>query len=141
MSRVINIETTGKERDHLSKAIVVALRELAKYPEPANPEVKDLISFIILALIKIHGSIEATVVAWEKRDYWVKADRFRISWAWTGRISKNLSTAFFAEDWVKAAQLLAEVGLKLNKVKVSDKHRLGTPWKGSWAELKKVSGD
>lgn len=139
LSRVISIETTGKERDRLSKAIVAALRELAKYPDP-DPEVMDLIAFIILALNKIHGSIEGSVVAWEKRDYWVKADRFRIAWAWTGKISGKLSTAIFSEDWVTIAQLLAEIGLKLNRVKVSDRHHLGTPWIGSWAELKKVSG-
>jgi hypothetical protein len=134
------MESVGKERDHLSKAIVAALRELTKYSDPGQ-EVKDLVSFIVLALKKIDGSIEESVIAWEKRDYWIKADRFRIAWAWTGKISEKLSIAIFTEDWMSIAQLLAEIGLKLNKVKVSDKHHLGAPWKGSWVELQKQSGN
>ena len=42
----------------------------------------DLVAFIALALLEIDANIEKTVAPWEKRDYWVKADRFRMQWGW-----------------------------------------------------------
>ena len=76
MSRVINPESAGKDRTRLTKAIVLALRELAKQKD-VTAETKDLAAFISLALKTISEGIDASVLAWEKRDYWVKADKFR----------------------------------------------------------------
>jgi hypothetical protein len=136
MSRVININSVGKERTYLTKAIVAAIRELSTQTE-AGLEAKDLVAFIILSLRIISGSIESSVQAWEKRDYWVKADRFRIEWAWTGNISEKMVYALEKDDWETITQLLVRIGQKLGKVNVSENNRLGTPWKGSWNELKK----
>ncbi len=52
MSRVINPESVGKERNRLSKGIVIAIRELMKQSEP-NPLTKDLTAYIILSLEKL----------------------------------------------------------------------------------------
>ncbi|MFN8387184.1 MAG: hypothetical protein U0V48_06705, partial [Anaerolineales bacterium] len=75
MSRVINPDSAGKDRARLSKAIVLAVRELAKQTE-VTQEAKDIAAFISLALKTISEGIDTSVAAWEKRDYWVKADRF-----------------------------------------------------------------
>jgi hypothetical protein len=136
MSRVININSVGKERTYLTKAIVAAIRELSTQAETGT-EAKDMVAFIIISLRIISGSIESSVQAWEKRDYWVKADRFRIEWAWTGSISEKMLYALEKEEWETITQLLVQIGQKLGKVNVSEKNRLGSPWKGSWNELKK----
>lgn len=134
MSRVIKVNDIGKERTYLTKSIVAAIRKLATLPE-LGIEGKDLISYIIISLKKIFGSIDSTVQAWEKRDYWVKADRFRSEWAWTEIIADKLLNALLIEDWGTLAQLIVLVGNKLGKVNVSENNRLGTPWKGCWDEL------
>ena len=77
MSRVINPDSAGKERTRLTKAIVISIRELAKQTEP-GAKARDLAAFIALALLTIAEGIDVSVAAWEKRDYWVKADRFRM---------------------------------------------------------------
>jgi hypothetical protein len=136
MSRIINTESAGKERAFLTKAIVAAIRELAKQNEPGT-EARDIIAFLIFSLETIHKSIEISVAAWEKRDYWVKADRFRMEWAWTGSVSKKMRYALYDEDWGMVAGLSAEVAQKLGKIKVSDNNRLGKPWNGCWKELLK----
>lgn len=136
MSRVININSAGKERTYLTKAIVAAIRELSRQAEPGI-EVKDLVSFIILSLRIISRSIETSVEAWEKRDYWVKADRFRIEWAWTENISDKLQNELLREDWGAIVKLVAQIGQKLVKVNVPEHNRIGTPWIGSWNELRK----
>jgi hypothetical protein len=134
MSRVINPDSAGKERTRLTKAIVISIRELAKQTEPGK-EARDLAAFIALALQSIAEGIDVSVAAWEKRNYWVKADRFRMEWAWAGRLGNEMKQATLEDDWASVAMLSAQIGQKLHKVKVSEKHRMGRPWIGAWRQL------
>ena len=136
MSRVINPDSAGKERTRLTKAIVIAIRELAKQSEP-NEETRDLAAFIAMALQTIADGIDISVAAWEKRDYWVKADRFRMEWAWAGQMGEKIRVAVLNDDWGSVAMLSAQIAQKLQKVKVSEKHRMGKPWVGAWKQLDK----
>lgn len=136
MSRVINPDSAGKERNRLTKAIVISIRELAKQGDPGD-EARDLAAFIALALETIAEGIDVSVAAWEKRNYWVKADRFRMDWAWTGQLGEKMKTAVIEDDWASVAMLSAQIAQKLHKVKVSEKHRMGTPWVGAWKKLEK----
>jgi hypothetical protein len=134
MSRVINPDSTGKERTRLSKAIVISIRELAKQTEPGE-EAKDLAAFIALALLTIAEGIDVSVAAWEKRNYWVKADRFRMDWAWAGQMGEKMKNAVLENDWISVATNSGQIAQKLHKIKVSDKHRMGRPWIGSYQLL------
>jgi len=136
LSRVINPDSAGKERTRLTKGIVLAIRELAQQGEP-GAETRDLAAFITLALSVISGTIDASVAAWEKRDYWVKADKFRMEWAWCGQYAEKMKLAILKDDWTSVAQVVAQTAQKLSKVTVPPSHRLGRPWEGAWAELKK----
>lgn len=134
MSRVINPDSAGKERTRLSKAVVLAVRELASQSEP-GAQARDLAAFIALALQTIHDTVEVTVLAWEKRDYWVKADRFRMDWAWAGALGAKMRAAVLADDWATVALLAGQIAGKLGKIKVAANHRMGTPWKGAFRQL------
>ena len=134
MSPLINPESAGKERTQLTKAIVLAVRELARQPDVTN-DAKDLAAFIALALKTISEGIDVSVAAWEKRGYWVKADRFRMEWVWTGQVADKLKTAILTEDWGTVAMLSAQIAQKFNKIVVSENHRLGKPWKGAYGRL------
>jgi hypothetical protein len=135
LSRIINPDSAGKERNRLSKSIVLAVRELAVQTYP-GPESRDLAAFISLALDRIASSIDISVAAWEKRDYWVKADKFRMEWAWAGQVAKKLRSGLKTDDWNVIAQAAALTGQKLNKITVSPGNRLGKPWVGAWNILK-----
>ena len=137
MSRVINPESAGKDRTRLSKAIVLAVRELAKQKD-ISEETKDLAAFIALALRTIADGIDISVAAWEKRDYWVKADRFRMEWMWSGQYADKLKVAIFTNDWGTIAMLMPQIAQKFNKIEVSDNHRLGKPWVGAFKQLTSV---
>ena len=134
MSRVINPDSAGKERTRLTKAIVISIRELAKQTEP-NAEARDLAAFIAFALQTIADGIDVSVAAWEKRDYWVKADRFRMEWTWAGQMGEKMKAAVLTDDWGNVAMLSAQIAQKLQKVKVSENHRMGKPWVGAWEKL------
>jgi hypothetical protein len=136
LGRVINPDSAGKERPRLSKAIVLTIRELAKQTDPSD-ESRDMAAFIALALEEISAGIDVSVAAWEKRGYWVKADRFRMEWLWSGQYGAKMRVAVLAEDWATIAQLMAQTAQKLAKVQVTPNHRLGTPWVGAYAVLSK----
>ena len=136
MSKVYNPDSAGKDRARLSKGIVLALRELMKQSEP-NDQSRDMTAFVSLALDEINANIDTSVEAWEKRGYWVKADKFRLEWEWSGKYSKNMRSALFAEDWGQVAMTSVQIGQKLSKLTIPQRHRLGTPWVGAYTQLKK----
>ena len=134
MSRIINPESAGKERTQFSKAIVLAVRELAKQTE-VTEETKDLAAFIAVALKSISEGIDVSVAAWEKRGYWVKADRFRMDWMWTGQYAEKMKVAIFTDDWGTIAMLMPQIAQKFSKIEISKNHRLGKPWTGALKQL------
>jgi hypothetical protein len=134
MSRVINPESAGKQRTQLSKAIILAVRELARQQDITD-QTRDLAAFIAIALQIIADGIDVSVTAWEKRDYWIKADKFRMEWAWAGQIAAKMRSSVLSDDWGTVAMLSAQVAQKLNKVQVSENHRLGKPWVGAYKGL------
>ena len=134
MSPIINPESAGKERTQLTKAIVLAVRELARQTD-VTEEAKDLAAFIAIALKNVWEGIDVSVAAWEKRGYWVKADRFRMDWMWTGQVAEKMRTALLAEDWGTIAMLMPQIAQKFGKIEVSKNHRLGKPWVGAYGQL------
>jgi len=136
LSRIVNTESAGKERIQMTRAVALAVRELAKQTQPGI-EARDLAAFIALALSRISETIDYSVAAWEKRDYWVKADTFRREWAWSGQLAGKMLQAVKSDDWENVAIISAKVAERLNKITVPPGHRLGHPWVGAWDELKK----
>lgn len=134
MSRVINPDSVGKERTRLTKSIVLCIRELAKQTNVTS-EAKDLAAYIALALQAISDGIDTSVAAWEKRDYWVKADKFRMEWIWAGQLAEKMKTAVLTDDWAAIALLMPQIAAKFGKTEVSDNHRLGKPWVGAYTLL------
>ena len=139
MSRIINPNSAGKERTKMTRALALAVRELAKTDPTRNAgqlnEARDLAAFIALALGIVEETVEPSVLAWEKRNYWVKADKFRMEWRWAGKLAAEMKTAALNEDWANVALVAMQVAMKLQKIKISDKHRMGRPWQGSWGKL------
>ena len=131
---IINPESAGKERTQLSKGIVLAIRELAKQTD-IGAEARDMAAFISVALTQISSGIDVSVAAWEKRGYWVKADKFRMEWIWAGLYADKMKLAVLADDWAAVAAVMAQVAQKLAKIDVPAGHRLGKPWVGAWKQL------
>jgi len=134
MSRVINPDSVGKLRTQLIKGIVLSIRELARQTG-TGAETRDIAAFIAIALKTISDGIDVSVTAWEKRDYWIKADKFRMEWIWTGATAEKMRNAVLSDDWATVASLSAQIAQKFNKIQVSENHRLGRPWVGSFDRL------
>lgn len=135
MTRIIQTDGVGKQRNKLTKMIVISIRELMQQQKP-NDTTRDLAAFIAFALAGVAETIERTVAPWEKRDYWVKADKFRMEWEWSEKLAEDMRIAALDQNWGDVAMLAARVGENLKKVEVSPKHRMGKPWVGAWDKLK-----
>lgn len=140
MSRVINPDSVGKQRNRLVRLVALTVRELLRQQEP-NDETRDMAIFIILSLDGIADSIDPSVEAWEKRGYWVKADRFRMEWVWTKKMADEMRKALLVEDWGSIAICAVQIAQQpqISKIKISPKHRMGTPWVDSWYRYKELS--
>jgi hypothetical protein len=138
VTRIIATSTPGKEKAQLSKAIVITIREFMRQNEP-DKQTKDMVAFIILALREISTGIDKSVAAWEKRGYWVKADKYRLEWQWTGQFSKKLQEAFEKNNWGEIAGFLVEIMRKFESIKVSDRHRMGKPWENALKKYQEMT--
>jgi hypothetical protein len=132
---VKNTESGTTYRNRLTKSIVLAIRKLMQKGQP-DKESLDMAAFVVLALEKIEESVDTSATAWEKRDYWLKADRFRMEWGWTAGRRMALEAVVLVQDWGKIATELILVAQHFNQIEVSDKNRLGEPWLGAWKVLK-----
>jgi hypothetical protein len=131
LGRIINPESAGKDRARLTRSVLLAVRELMKQTE-INPMTRDLAAYLAEALEEIYQTIDASVSAWEKRGYWVKADRFRMEWLWSEQLAQRLRQNLQTEDWGGVAQIAAQTAARLAAVKVPQRHKLGEPWNGAW---------
>ncbi len=136
MSRIINTDSVGKQRTQLTKAVMITIRELATRKQ-IDDDARDMAAFLSIALHRIYETVDVSVRAWEKRDYWVKADQFRMQWMWTQNSAQKIQQAVLLNDWGELAMLMPEVAGKLTSVKLPKNNTLGQPWKGAMVELKK----
>jgi len=134
MGRVINPEPAGKERNRLVKEVAAATRQLLRQSQ-VDATTRDLAAFIGSTLVQVAGTIDKTVEAWEKRDYWLKADRYRMEWMWTERLGMRMQKAVLAEEWGEAASIAAQVAERVGKVEELKRTSEEKPWAGAWQRL------
>jgi hypothetical protein len=134
MGRVINPESAGKERNRLARLVVTAIRRLMQQSE-VDIHTRDLVAYVVLALREISQTIDPTVEAWEKRGYWIKADRYRMEWRWTEGLGSKLERAIFADDWGSVAAVSADIAGKLANVAELKRVPVEAPWDGAWNRL------
>lgn len=134
MGHIIKFETAGKERLRLQKEIVIAIKELASQPG-VDQTTKDLVAYIAISLQDIGKTVDESVAAWEKRGYWIKAERYRIEWDWATKLGDDLCRNLLGEDWIKIVEIIGKITQKMSKIKIPLRNRYGTPWVGFWDKL------
>lgn len=132
MTRVINPESGARRRTKLVKQMALALRHAAS-GEAGEATKRDVFAFLALSLNEVCNSVDETVAAWEKRDYWVKADRFRMEWSWAERAERDLAASLENDDLLACAAAAARLAGQVNGVKLPKKPPRDRPWAGAWA--------
>jgi hypothetical protein len=134
MGRVINTDSTGKRRNQLMRTAAEILRRLSQKSE-VDGDVKDMMAELVFCFREIDKGIDQSTEAWEKRDYWIKAEEFRQRWAWVGLLENELMDAIYQDKWEQLPQLMMKIMPHVSDIKVSKFTRKESDWHGSYARL------
>lgn len=134
MSRVISLDSPRKQRNHHRRTIAEALRRLTQ-KNRMDEEAKDLAALIVFALRGIAEGVEQTTVAWEKRNYYLKADRFRMEWEWANKAADELARLIRAEQWHLLPPVLGALLPRFSDVTVNKLVRPTSLWQGCYQRL------
>lgn len=134
MSRIISTEGPGKIRNQHRRTIAEALRRLSMKQRP-DDEARDLAALIVLCLYRIADTVERTTEAWEKRDYYLKADRFREGWRWVEPMADQLSAIIYEERWSELPDVLVQLMPHFSDITVKKLTRKPSLWKGAYKKL------
>lgn len=134
MSRIIATESVGQQRSRLRRTIAEALRRLATKPA-FDEESLDLAALIVFSLRRLEEGVEQTATAWEKRDYYLKADRFRREWEWLDDTAYALETALLLGDQEHLPEILAALFPKFADITIARYTRSGALWDGCYQRL------
>jgi len=132
MSRVLRIESGTTRRARILRGLAQALRAAAQTRNSSDAEVQDVLAFLAMGLMSLQDSVEETVSAWERRAYWVKADRFRQQWDWVPRMRARLEASLHQVDLIQAGGHALEIAAVLAELKVRAGRSKGKPWEGAW---------
>jgi len=131
MSRVIRVETAYRSRQRILQGMALALRFAASREASAGDQ-PDLLAFLDLSLAELRRSVDETAAAWEKRGYWLKADRFRQDWRWAERIGDSLHSAIESGDLDRARASGMELATPVHDVRLPASLARARPWVGAW---------
>ncbi len=140
MSRIINTAGTPQtQRNRMRRTIAEALNLLMRKQE-FDAESRDLTAAIVLALRGIERSVEQTTEAWEKRDYYMKAEEFRRDWAWVAPMERMLRTALLEGQPDSLPPLFVQLFARFQDITITKQTRDKSAWEGAFDTLKNGKG-
>lgn len=134
MTRIIATESVGQQRNKLRRTIAEALRRLAT-KQTFDQESLDLAALIVFSLRRLEEGVEQTATAWEKRDYYLKADRFRRQWEWLDGTAYALETALLLGNHDRVPEILADLFPKFADITIARYTRSSKLWEGCYQRL------
>ena len=135
MSRITYADgNPSQQRNSLRRAIAEVLRRMSAKPA-LDGEAKDMAAFIVFSLREISASIDKSASAWEKRDYYLKADAFRREWAWVEPAANRLQAMLREERWADLPMEMAQLAPQFADVRVTQLTRPATLWQGCYQRL------
>jgi hypothetical protein len=134
MSRIIATDGPGKTRNRHRRTVAEAIRRLSRKAQ-LDDEAKDLAALIVFSLMAIADTIDRTTEAWEKRDYYMKAERFREKWRWLEPTTDELSGIIYEGKWQDLPILLAQLTPYFADIRVRKFTRTPSVWQGAYARF------
>jgi len=90
---------------------------------------------IVFLLREIHEGVEQSARAWEKRDYWMKAERFLREWTWTAEMAANMEDVIRNDAWDLLPELMADLFPRFADIQIKKMTRKPTLWRGAHQRL------
>jgi hypothetical protein len=140
MSRVFKIDSPGKIRNQLMRTSAELLRHLGEKPG-LDEEARDMASLLVYCLRQVDAGVDESALAWEKRNYWVKAEQFRARWAWAGECASELDGIVREGTWDQLPVMLIKLLPYFEDIKVVKFTRSPNLWHGAYERLLKEPPD
>lgn len=134
MGRVVNINNPTSVRNSQMRTAAELLRHLSQKSE-LDEEAKDMAAQLTLCLRAIDEGIESSAAAWEKRDYWIKAEQLRQRWTWAGSYAARLEKLIRQGEWDTLPPLLVELFPRFADIRVTRLTREADAWQGAYKRL------
>jgi hypothetical protein len=135
MSRITHIDgTPTQQRNAIRRTIAEILRRLLD-KKSIDAETKDMLAFIVFGLRNMDASIDQSATAWEKRDYYLKADQLRREWLWLPDTAKRLEDILRADDWATAPIELAALASRFADIRIATFTKSPALWQGAHQKL------
>ncbi|MBN1965400.1 MAG: hypothetical protein JW910_12195 [Anaerolineae bacterium] len=139
MGRVIQTESTGKIRSRLMRTCAELLRHLSQ-KQALDDNAKDMAAFLALCLREIEAGIDESAAVWEKRDYWIKAEKLRQRWDWVGLYAGKIERALRDEKWTSLPETMTKLFPYFADVKVTRFTRSEDLWAGAYRKFLDMGG-
>jgi len=135
MSRITSVDgTPTQQRNAIRRAIAEILRHLST-KQNIDAEAKDMLAFIVFGLRSMDQSIDQSATAWEKRDYYIKADQLRREWLWLPGTAQRIEEILRSDDYRTAPIELAGLLARFSDVKVTTFTKSPLLWQGAYKKL------
>ncbi len=134
MGRVINTNNPTSARNYSRRTIAEMLRLLSHKPA-MDAEARDMAATLVYALRDIQANVQQSAEAWEKRGYWMKAERFLREWDWVKEMAYNLEDVLRYEAWDLLPELFVQVSSRVEDIEVTKTMRTAITWNGAYARL------
>jgi hypothetical protein len=131
---IVNLDSTGAERQRLRRTIAEALNRLMA-KRTLDDEARDLSALIVLSLRRMDEGVSRSAAVWERRGYYVKADRLRTDWEWAARSADRMTVLIRGGDWARLPVVLAGLAPRFADVQVVKLTRSPRTWQGAYDKL------
>jgi len=136
MSRVIQTDGFGKQRNQAMRTAAELLRRLSQKPA-IDAEARDMAAALVFCFKDIENGVEDAMVAWEKRNYWNKVEQFRTQWIWVGLAAARLEQLIREEKWEDLPQYLLTLFTHFSEITITKFTRGADAWEGAYDRLLK----
>jgi hypothetical protein len=130
LGKIIHTTHASTQRNQSLRAITSAIQEYGQVEKNENT-VLDLSAFVLIQLRDISASVDQTAGAWEKRDYWVKADAFRRQWAWIEKPLRALTDSLPVRDAASLEKIILDLSRVLPPGKSAKRKSQSPSWSGT----------
>ena len=134
MGRVVNVNNPTTVRNQHMRTAAELLHQLSQ-KDDVDADARDMAAQVVLSLRAIEEGIDSSADAWEKRDYWVKAEQLRRRWMWAGQYAGRLEAVICQDQWQRLPDVLVELFPKFADIKIARLTRESDAWSGAYERL------
>jgi hypothetical protein len=116
------------------RTIAEILRRLGQ-KQGVDDEARDMLATVVFCLREIDETITESIQAWEKRNYYKKADDFQEKWWWASQYAPRVEKLVRSESWGDLPDLMMKMFPHFADIEINKSMRSEKDWQGNYDKL------